>query len=157
LLADIKRLLDSPSYDMLRALKEHHQSLVLKRHQVDALILNVERSIAAAEGRICMEASEKFEGLKQRLVRNNEEQWGREARARYGDEAVDASCDKIKNMSPEQHEEAVRLSNAVEDALRQALVTRDPESEYRKMLRTCTADGLLAFGKITRARRTQAS
>ena len=45
-----------------------------------------------------MTDNEKFEGFKQELIDRNEAQYGSETRAAYGDEAIDASNKKLKNM-----------------------------------------------------------
>lgn len=45
-LAGIKQILDSPSFDRVKALKEHRQKLLVRRAQLDQLIANVEKSIA---------------------------------------------------------------------------------------------------------------
>lgn len=58
------------------------------------LIANVDKSIAAIERRVSMTDPEKFEGFKQKMIDENEKKYGKEIRARYGDEQVDRSNKK---------------------------------------------------------------
>ena len=103
-LESIKDILDAPSIDALTALKEHRQKLLEKRQQLDLLIANVEKTIAAIEGRCSMSDTEKFRGFKQRLIEENEQKYGEEIRP-YGDEAVNQSYEKFKNMTDDQYRE----------------------------------------------------
>src|SRR5690606_34807636 len=47
----IKKIVNDPSFDKVRALKEHREQLLDKRKQLDLLIASVEKTIAFTEGR----------------------------------------------------------------------------------------------------------
>lgn len=79
----------APSFDGTRALREHHDQLLQRREQLDQLIANVEKTLAQSEGRITMSNEEKFAGFKQKLIDDNERTYGKEARSKYGEEAVE--------------------------------------------------------------------
>ncbi|MDP4160278.1 MAG: MerR family transcriptional regulator [Bacillota bacterium] len=128
-LETIKDLVTSPSFDGAKALREHRQKLLEKREQLDVLIANVDKTIALSEGRITMTDKEKFKGFKQKLVSNNEAQYGKEIRENYGDETVDRSNQKVLGMSQEQYEEVTRLEAEVLQTLQDAFKTDDPTSE----------------------------
>jgi len=128
-LEDIKRILDSPSFDEVAALKEHRKKLLEKRYQIDLLIENVEKTIAHMEGRINMRDKEKFEGFKKRLIEENEKEYGKEAREKYGDEAVDKSNEKLMNMSEKEYDELVKLEKEFKETLAQAYKTGNPAGE----------------------------
>lgn len=128
-LDNIKEIVSSPSFDGAKALIEHRERLLDKRKQLDALIENVEKSIASTEGRITMSDQEKFEGFKQNLIDENEKKYGKEAREKYGDEAVNKSNEKLLNMTQEQHEEVTRLANELEVTLAEAFKTGNPAGE----------------------------
>lgn len=128
-LEDIKAIMDSPSFDRTRALREHHAKLLDRRRQLDLLITNVEKTIASAEGRITMSDQEKFEGFKQKCIEDNEKQYGKEAREKYGDEAVDKSNAKWMSMTKEQHEEVTRLADELYETLAEAFKQGDPAGE----------------------------
>lgn len=128
-LESIKNILTSPSFDGASALRDHREKLLEKREQLDLLIANVERTIAETEGRIKMTDKEKFEGFKQKMIDDNEKKYGKEIRAKYGDEQVNKSNEKIKGMTKEQYAEAERLSTEVITALNEAFKTGDPAGE----------------------------
>lgn len=128
-LEEIKAIMDSPEFDRLKALRQHHQSLLARKAQVDLLIANVEKTIASEEGRIEMTDREKFEGFKQKLVEDNEIKFGKEARERYGDEAVDRSNEAFKNMTKEQYDRMAGLDRQVKEALAEAFRQGDPAGE----------------------------
>mgnify|MGYP003093264679 FL=1 len=46
-----------------------------------------------------MSDEEKFEGFKRDLIKENEEKYGREVRKAYGEDAVDASNERLAGMS----------------------------------------------------------
>lgn len=128
-LEDIREIMASPGFDALKALREHHGKLLEKRERLDRLILNVEKSIAAREEKTNMRDDEKFEGFKRSLVEENEGRYGKEAREKYGDKAVDRSNNMVLNMSKEQHEALTRLSYELIEVLKDAFKTGDPAGE----------------------------
>jgi hypothetical protein len=73
-----------------------------------------------------MKDEEKFLGLKERAIRENEEKYGREVRERYGDEAADASNARLSAMTQDGWRAQEELSLRVIDALKAAMQTGDP-------------------------------
>lgn len=80
-LEQINEIISAPSFDGTSALKDHHSNLLEKKEQLEALIANVEKSIATFEGRTTMSDQEKFSGFKQKLVNDNEKKYGKEVRS----------------------------------------------------------------------------
>lgn len=128
-LENIKNIMLSTDFDTVKALKEHHEKLLEKRRKLDLIISNVEKTIAFREGRIKMTDSEKFEGFKEGLIEDNEKKYGREIREKYGDDTVERSNKKLKNMTKKQYEEAVKLESDIMDVLEAAFETKDPAGE----------------------------
>jgi DNA-binding transcriptional MerR regulator len=128
-LEGIRDIITAPAFDGANALIEHHDKLLERRAQLDALITNVEKTIALTEGRITMTDKEKFEGFKQKLIDDNEAKYGKEIRAKYGDKEVDKSNNKLKNMTEEQHAEVEKLGTAVIEAIAAAFATGNPAGE----------------------------
>lgn len=128
-LEDIRGIVTDPDFDAEKALKEHHSKLLDKRLRLDLLIANVQKTIAANEGRIAMQDNEKFEGFKQKMIDDNEKEYGEEARAKFGDKEVDIANQKIKGMSREQYAELESLSNSLNDTLKAAMADGDPGGE----------------------------
>lgn len=128
-LDDIKRILSSPGFNQADALRDHREKLLEKRRQIEALIENVEKTIAYMEGRIIMSDKEKFEGFKKKMIDENEKKYGKEAREKYGNEAVDESNRKLMNMTQEEYDKAVKLEKEFKDTLAEAFKTGDPAGE----------------------------
>jgi DNA-binding transcriptional MerR regulator len=128
-LVKIKSILSSDDFDAQAALESHLSALLAKRKQLDLLIANVEKTIKAAKGEIIMSDQEKFEGFLRKLVDDNERQYGKEARAKYGDESVDRSNAKIMGMSKEKYAEFEALTAEMNKRLKAAFEQGDPASE----------------------------
>jgi DNA-binding transcriptional MerR regulator len=128
-LESIKDIVTAPAFDGAQALRDHRQKLLEKREQLDLLIMNVDRTIALTEGRINMSDKEKFEGFKQKLVDDNEKKYGKEVREKYGEDTVNKSNAKVKNMSQEQYDEVTKLANGLTETLQAAFQTGDPAGE----------------------------
>lgn len=128
-LEKIKEIMDSPAFNAAKALKSHHEQLLDKKRTLERLIENVEKTIAAGEGRLVMSDQEKFAGFKQEMIADNERQYGREIRAKYGDKTVDESNRKLASMSQEEFDEAARLAEEVKKTLAEALKQNDPAGE----------------------------
>ena len=125
----IKEIVTSPSFDEVKALKEHREKLLNERKRLDQLIANVEKTINWYERKVDMTDQEKFEGFKRQMIEENEKKYGKEAREKYGDEAVDQSNRKLMSMSQAEFEEAGRLAEEVKTVLAEAFKTGDPAGE----------------------------
>lgn len=128
-LEQIKNIVNDPGFNGSQALEEHREKLLTKRMQLDLLIINVEKTISAKGGESIMADKEKFEGFKQKLVDDNEQQYGDEIRDKYGDDVVDQSNAKMLNMSEEKYQAFTLLEQQVLDRLADAIKTGDPSSE----------------------------
>ncbi|MCL2397953.1 MAG: TipAS antibiotic-recognition domain-containing protein [Defluviitaleaceae bacterium] len=76
-----------------------------------------------------MNDREKFEGFTQKNVEDNEKQYGAEIRAKYGDDSVEKSYEKIKGMTQEQYAELERLTDKLHTALKAAVAQGDPAGQ----------------------------
>lgn len=125
----IKEIVDDPSFDELAALKEHRRKLIEKKAQLELLISNVDKTIAMKEGRIKMTDKEKFEGFKEKIIGDNEKEYGEEVRRKYGNEAVDKSYAKLKGMTREEYEELKNLEEEIITMLEEGMKTGNPSGE----------------------------
>lgn len=128
-LEEIKKMISFKDFDGAAALQSHLIALLAKRKQLDLLIANVEKTIKAAKGETIMSDKEKFDGFMQKLVEDNEQKYGQEIRAKYGDDIVDRSNAKVKGMTREQYAEVERLTLALNETLKAAFEQGDPASE----------------------------
>lgn len=127
-LEEIHRILDQPDYDRVEALRTHLTNLLSEQKRVDALIRTVSRTLKTLEGGTDMSDMEKFEGMKQRIIQENEAAYGQEIRQRYGDQAVDAANRHIKGMTGEEWERMKTAESSYQEALRRAVASGDPAS-----------------------------
>jgi DNA-binding transcriptional MerR regulator len=125
----IKKTLSSNEFKRLDALREHCDLLAAEKKKLESLIVNVEKTIAAEEGRLIMSDSEKFEGLKQKTIDENEKKYGKEIREKYGEDQVIRSNEKLKGMTKERYKDAEVLSKELNDALKTAFKSGDPAGE----------------------------
>jgi DNA-binding transcriptional MerR regulator len=128
-LSEIGRILAANDFDGAATLQRHLCALYAKRKQIDALIANVEKSISAMKGETEMTDKERFEGFKQKLIDDNERQYGCEIREKYGDDTIDRSNSKLKGMTHEKYAEIERLTAKLNSALKAAFEQGDPASE----------------------------
>ena len=128
-LDEIKRLIGSANYDGMAALQGHLSAMKAKRDQIDRLIANLEKTISAAKGETIMSDKEKFNGFKQKLIEENEKQYGQEIRAKFGDDVVDASNAKMMGLASEQYEKAQDLSRRINESLKTAFEQGNPAGE----------------------------
>ncbi len=128
-LEEIKGLLSTPDFDRRRALAAHLSALCEKRGQLDALIMNVRKSLLAMEGETTMTDKEKFEGFKRKNIMENEDKYGEELRKRYGKEEIDASNERLMAMSEAEWDSRKALENEIAELMRRAAPTGDPACE----------------------------
>ena len=129
-LSSIRTILDAPDFDRQTALQSHLATLEQQKDQLDAMILTVRKTLSALQGETAMTDHEKFEAFKRKAVEENETAYGKEARAKYGDRAVDESHDKLMGLSPENHQRWQQLDREILAALAAAVESGTaPDSE----------------------------
>jgi len=127
-LEEIGALLDQPDRDRGAALESHLLALRKKRERLDGVIRNLEHTLRALRGETSMTDSEKFEGLRQARIRENETAYGQEVRARFGDAVMDGANEKAEAMSREEWEDRETLERRILEELRAAAAGGDPAS-----------------------------
>ncbi|MDD3766094.1 MAG: MerR family transcriptional regulator [Eubacteriales bacterium] len=128
-LKTIKKILDSPGYNVVAALEAHREKLFAERDRLDLLIENIEKTISTKKGGQEMSDKEKFEGFKKNLIDENEKKYGREIREKYGSEQVEKSNRKVLNMTKEEYDEVKELEKALLETLGEAVKTVNPQGE----------------------------
>ena len=132
-LARIRECLDDPSFDRLAALRSHLAALEAERERLEQLIRSVKDTIGAEERNEIMSDEQKFEAFKKRAVEHNEETYGAEIRAQYGDEEVDEANAAVMNLTQEQYREWTNLGREIQERLEFAVQSGlPPESEEGK-------------------------
>lgn len=124
---EIKQILLDPSYDELKALNQHYHKLLEKRAHLDLIIENVQLTIASKKGEKKMSNQDKFKGLKQQLLKENEQKYGDELRQTYGNKKIEASNKQFANLSEEAFNEMKQLGEDILEKLSIAMQSNDPQ------------------------------
>ncbi|OXS73809.1 MerR family transcriptional regulator [Lysinibacillus sp. KCTC 33748] len=128
-LATIKEIIQSPGFEHTEALKIHRTALLKRKEQLDKILQTVEKTIQSIEEEQPMTNEEKFNGFKEKLIEENEKQYGQEVRAKYGDKTVDASNAKLMNMTEEQYEAMQQLEQQLFARLKEAMAIGDTNND----------------------------
>lgn len=99
----IKEIIYRKDFDLSSALEEHLSSLEEQKIKIDMMIKSVKLSIKSLKGEYNMTDKEKFESFKKNLIDENEKNYGKEIREKYGNNSVDESNRKMLNMSEEDY------------------------------------------------------
>ena len=127
-LSDIRRVLDDPNFDRERALQSHLAALEEKRRRLNSLILTVQNTLNK-EGHP-MSDKEKFEGFKEKALRENEEKYGAEIREKYGEDTVKKSNKMFQNLTEAQFEEMNAIAGEIQTRLEAAVSAKlDPAGD----------------------------
>src|SRR5699024_3913101 len=110
------------------------QLLQEKKSRLDQLIATGEKTMRHAEKDIITQAEEKLTGSKEKIIKENEEQYGKEIRQKEGADTMEASNTKRKAMSQEE----LRKRKTIEDELftrrEKAVKPADPTSPEAEAL-----------------------
>lgn len=126
----IKEIISNSQFDAAQALEEHLNALIEQEKHISALIQTVKNTIADMKGERSMSDKEKFEGFKRELIEEKERLYGKEAREKYGEEAVDEANQKIMGLFEADYERFKNLEKEVLRQLEEAVRNKElPESE----------------------------
>ncbi len=128
-LKNIKKIIDNTEFDPLKALKDQLQKLEMSKHKLEILIDNVKNTILNKEGMINMSDEQKFIGFKEKMIEENENKYGDEIRKKYGDEEINYSNQKLKNMTKEEYDKIQKLSLMINEKLKIAFKNGDPQCD----------------------------
>ncbi|NNV03335.1 MerR family transcriptional regulator [Anoxybacillus sediminis] len=88
-LQEIKQILDSPGFDRAQALRDHKQLLLEKKKRLEEIIRTVDKTLSSIEGGITMDKKDMFGGFDMTKIKEHQEKYAAEARAKYGSAIVD--------------------------------------------------------------------
>lgn len=128
-LETIHNIVHAPDFQHKAALKTHRDALLQRKKQLDQLLKTVDQTIQSIEEEQPMTNEEKFEGFKEMLIEENEKQYGKEIRANYGQEKVDASNAKFRNLTEEQYKAMQQLEQQLFERLKEAMAIGDVKND----------------------------
>ena len=128
-MANETRIVTEAKNEAARIVARARVEAELEKQKADTerLIQTVKKTIQHMKGKCDMSDKEKFQALKNRMVAENEEKYGQEARKKYGNDQVDASNRNWMNLSEDKlgrwqeldREIIERLEAAVHNDLRE--------------------------------------
>lgn len=133
-LSRIAQALDDPSYDERTALLQQLTLLRKRQAALNRTIGTVERTLEALEEKREMTDKERFEGLKRKAIDDNERAYGKEARERHGDAAIDAANEAMLAMDETTWNDMNALEDRIKELLRAAMASGDPAGSEAKEL-----------------------
>lgn len=125
-LEEIRKILASKEFDEARALEHHLQELRARKALLEGLIVTVERTLSSKKGGELMKDQDKFEGLKKKLIEDNEKTYGQELIEKYGKERIKESNGKLMGLSTEAYEKLQGLTLKLNETLKEAVEAGDP-------------------------------
>ena len=146
-LEEIAAILSAADFDRQEALERHLIALEQQQEQLGLLIRNVKQTLRSLKGEINMSDKEKFEGFKKELIQKNQEQYGEEVAAKYGEDALTESNRKIAGMSEEQWQKQQELSDSIIALLKEAMAENDPACPAAQKAADCHRQWLCLFWK----------
>jgi len=81
---------------------------------------------------VFMSDENKFEEFKQKLIDDNEQQYGDEIRAKFGDDSIARSNAKVKGMTQAEYAGIEKLSQELNETLKAAYEQGDPYSDLAR-------------------------
>lgn len=134
-LKTIRKILYDRDFDMLAAMEEHLRALEQQKNETQALIDAVKKTIRHMKGAQTMSDREKFQALKDKMRRENEAAYGKEARQKYGDEPVNEANRQMMNLTGEQFDRWQALDAEILRRLEAAAAAHTPaDSEEAKCI-----------------------
>lgn len=125
----IKSIINSPSFNELEVLKKHRKKLINEKEELEVLIKNLNKTIDSKERGVIMKDDEKFEGLKRKLIDDNERKYGEEIRKKYGLETVKKTYKKLEGMSKEDYNSFNKIEEEFKSKINEAFLDGNPSSK----------------------------
>lgn len=127
-LKEIKKIINSPSYNRQEALILQRKMLIEKRNKVDKMIETIDKTIKHMAGEIQMTNEERFGGINLRF-----NQFEEEARRRWGNHSIDEIKAKLKDMSKGEQND---LSDRWDKIFNKLACVRDQSPESQEVQST---------------------
>jgi len=125
-LLEIKSILNDHSV-LIDKLYDHLTYMKKEKMRISKIISTIEKSILNQKGAITMKQDEKFIGLKEKMIEDNEKKYGAELHKSY-DKEVENSYDMIRKMDKQSFSKAKTLEKDILKQLKVAYDTHDVNS-----------------------------
>ncbi len=133
-LATIQRICSGDAQGILPMLKDHLATLEKQRGSTEAALGRTEAAIAALERMEPMSTEDSFQQMKREGLARFEEEYGQEARSLYGDDAIQASNERMMALTKDEWDAKELLEEAIKVQLRIAQAAGNPAGEEAQEL-----------------------
>lgn len=120
-LAELQTLLTQPAPKQVAMLRAQREKLLAARHQVDQQLQALDVTLANQKGGSAMSDPEKFAALKQQRLKDNDQRFGPEVKARYGQAAKAAADARYAGLTAAQYQTMTQAEDQLKAALRRYL------------------------------------
>lgn len=101
-LKETKLLIKQNNVDKLAFFEEQYQVLLTKRKQLDNIIELMGKTIDEEKGKIKMTDTERFTAFKEKLLKENNDQYGTELQNQYSPEMLKSSESKFRKLTEQE-------------------------------------------------------
>lgn len=133
-LKEIGVIINSDDFDTLNSLRDHANKLNDKKIEIDKILNNIKKTIRSIERDTKMNNEEKFEGLKNEIIKENTIKYGEELIEKYGEDVIDQSYSKFKKLSKFEIQKQKELSDVIDDLLVKAVKSGDINNSVSREL-----------------------
>lgn len=113
-LDEIKKIITSANFDIVRALKDHKQMILLKKKRIDGLLKTIDKTIK----NITHKTNMKDEDLYGNFSKEEMEMYAKEAKERWGNtDAYKQSQARVAKMGKQGLDEALQKSGVITSAI----------------------------------------
>lgn len=128
-LATIRSLMDDLTVDLRGALVHHFETLHAQERTLKDSMAHTKAAIDAIERIEQMETKDAFEQMKEKGLQDFETTYGKEARERYGDDAIDGANERMMLLSQAEWDAKEQLEESIKVQLRLAMEKGDTHGE----------------------------
>jgi len=113
-LSQIKDILEKSSHEqMINIFEQHVMELYRRQEKVDKMIHNVKQTIETLKGEAEMNDKEKFEGYKEELLNDNDQNYKKEVIDRWGNQAYETSRKAFGRMTKDEFDAFNQLASDI--------------------------------------------
>jgi len=123
-LKDITEILDSPNFDLVKALEDHKKALDFRKKRLNTLLKTLDKTINALKNKTMLNIEELYDGLS----RDEVAVYRKEAIENYGQEVVERSENYLRKLTKKEMQALLAEQKAIAAQLA-SIKNENPESQ----------------------------
>lgn len=128
-LEEIKNIINHSSFGIVKSIEKQIALLNAKSARLTKITELAKNTLKNLKGEMPMQNKERFEAFKNKIIDDNEKQYGQEVVSKYGEGIYIKSKKKLKAMTQQEYKELEQLSLDINNAFLIAFPTKNPKSE----------------------------